>query len=389
MVLIGIIGAPNKGKSTLFSALTLHDVAIADYPFTTIDPNKGIAYATDKCPHVELGVQCKARNSLCINGTRQIPVNLMDVAGLVEGAHIGKGMGNKFLNDLAAADALIIVADASGKTDAAGNPASGHDPVDDVEMVRDELVEWLSDIVRRHMKAISRSPDGISALGDVLTGLKISRTTIASAIGQAGLSSAKIDWAEEGIERFSTAILEIAKPWIVVANKMDSAGSDSGAASLEKEYGKERVFRMSSAVELALEKADKSGMIKWSGERDFSVAGNATPEQKRALDYMKNYLSGHGMASKALMNRVVFELLGNIVVYPVEDEHKYSDSMGNVLPDAILLKKGSTAHDLAAAIHTEIADKMLYALDARKKMRIGKDHQLQDGDIVKIVSAAR
>ena len=388
-MLIGIIGAPNKGKSTLFSALTMHDVAIADYPFTTIDPNKGIAYATDKCPHAELGVKCKARNSLCIDGIRQIPVNVMDVAGLVEGAHLGKGMGNKFLNDLSAADALIILADASGKTDAGGNHAAGHSPAEDVEMVQDELAEWLSDIIRRHMKAMSRSPDGVTALGETLTGLKITREMIAGAIAQNSLSSSKIDWDEEGIGRFSKTLLKMAKPWLVVANKMDVEGSEAGAQELEEKYGRERVFRMSSAVELALEKAERAGMIRWSGERDFSIVGNATLEQKRGLDYMRRYLSTHGMASRALMNRVVFELLGNIVVYPVEDEHRYSDSMGNVLPDAILLHKGATAHDLAAAIHTEIADKMLYAVDARKKMRIGKDHKLQDGDIVKIVSAAR
>ncbi len=388
-MLIGIIGAPNKGKSTLFSALTMHDVAIADYPFTTIDPNKGIAYATDKCPHVELGTKCKARNSLCVDGIREIPVNVVDVAGLVEGAHLGKGMGNKFLNDLAAADALIIVADASGKTDAAGNHVAKHDPVEDVEMVQGELVEWLSDIVRRHMKAMSRNPDGAAALAEVLAGLKINKDMITSAISQNGLSSSKIDWEDEGIDRFSTTLLKAAKPWLVVANKMDAEGAEEGAAKLEEKYGKEKVFRMSSAVELALEKAEKAGIIKWSGEKDFSIVGNATPEQQKGLNYMKRYLSTHGMASKALMNRIVFELLGNIVVYPVEDEHRYSDSMGNVLPDAILLHSGATAHDLAAAIHTEIADKMLYALDARKKMRIGKDHKLQNGDIVKIVSAVR
>jgi ribosome-binding ATPase YchF (GTP1/OBG family) len=388
-MLIGIIGAPNKGKSTLFSTLTMHDVAIADYPFTTIDPNKGIAYATDKCPHTELGIKCKARNSLCIDGTRQIPVNVMDVAGLVEGAHLGKGMGNKFLNDLAAADALIILADASGKTDAAGNKAAKHDPVDDVQMVQDELVEWLSDIVRRHMKPLSREADGVGALTQILTGLKITKDMIASSIAQNDLSSSKIDWEEEGIGRFCSSLLKSSKPWLIVANKMDAEGAEEGAAKLEEKYGKEKVFRMSSAVELALEKAEKSGIIKWSGDRDFTIVGNATQEQQKGLNYMKRYLSTHGMASKALMNKMVFELLGNIVVYPVEDEHKYSDSMGNVLPDAILLRKGSTTHELAAAIHTEIAAKMLYAIDARKKMRIGKDHKLEDGDIVKIVSAAR
>jgi len=388
-MLIGIIGAPNKGKSTLFSALTMHDVPIADYPFTTIDPNKGIAYATKKCPHTELGIQCKARNSLCVDGTREIPVNVVDVAGLVEGAHLGKGMGNKFLNDLAAADALVILCDASGKTDSAGNHSAKHDPVEDVEMVQGELVEWLSDIIKRHMKMMSRNLDGVEALAETLTGLKVNRQMISDAISQNDLSRSKIDWDDEGIGRFSTSLLRMAKPWIIVANKMDMEGSEAAAAELERKYGKDKVFRMSSAVELALEKAEKSGMIRWSGERDFALSGTATPEQERALNYMKKYLSGHGMASRALINKIVFELLGNIVVYPVEDEHKYSDSMGNVLPDAILLHKGATAHDLAAAIHTEIADKMLYALDARKKIRIGKEHRLQDGDIVKIVSAAR
>ena len=171
--------------------------------------------------------------------------------------------------------------------------------------------------------------------------------------------------------------------------KMTNLGSERGAAALEARYGKDRVFRMSSAVELALEKAEKGGVIKWAGERDFSVSAGATAEQQKALGYMKRYLSANGMASRALINRMVFGLLERIVVYPVEDEHKYSDSMGNVLPDALLLHRGATAHDLAAAIHTEIAEKMLYALDARKKIRIGKDHPLQDGDLVKIVSAAR
>ena len=256
-------------------------------------------------------------------------------------------------------------------------------------MVQDELVEWLSDIIRRHMKLMSKNPDGVAALSETLTGLKINRQMIFDAVSQNGLSSSKIDWDDEGINRFSTSLLKTAKPWIVVANKMDAEGSEAAAVALEEKYGKDKVFRMSSAVELALEKAEKSGMIKWSGERDFTMSGNATPEQQKALNYMKRYLATHGMASRALINKIVFELLGNIVVYPVEDEHKYSDSMGNVLPDAILLHNGATAHDLAAAIHTEIADKMLYAIDARKKMRIGKDHKLQDGDIVKIVSAAR
>lgn len=229
----------------------------------------------------------------------------------------------------------------------------------------------------------------MAALGEVLTGLKVDRDAIAMAISSCQLSASKIDWDEEGVHRFSGALLKISKPWLVVANKMDTDGSEAGAAGLEASYGKDKVFRISAAVELALKKAEKAGIIRWAGGNDFTMVGTASQEQQKGLEYMRRYLSKHGMASGALVNRIVFEMLDNIVVYPVEDEHKYSDSMGNILPDAILLKKGSTALDLAAAVHTEIAAKMLHAIDARKKMRIGKDHRLQDGDIIKIVSAAR
>ena len=206
-MLIGIVGAPNKGKSTLFSALTLNDVAIADYPFTTIDPNKGVAFATVKCPCVSLGLRCGARDGLCVGGTRRIPVNVVDVAGLVEGAHLGRGMGNKFLNDIAGADALILVADASGRTDSAGNAAFGADPAADIEMIRGELAEWLAGIVARHMEQLSRKADGVSALLEVLAGVKVDRASVDGAISDAGLLPGRVGWGEEETRRFASALL--------------------------------------------------------------------------------------------------------------------------------------------------------------------------------------
>ena len=136
---IGIVGAPNKGKSTIFSALTMVEAEIAPYPFTTIKPNFGMAYATRPCVERELGVKCAPRNSLCISGVRHLPVSIVDVAGLVPGAHFGKGMGNQFLNDLIGADMLIHVVDLSGRTDAEGNPGEGFDPAEEVRMVREEM----------------------------------------------------------------------------------------------------------------------------------------------------------------------------------------------------------------------------------------------------------
>ncbi len=393
-MLIGIIGAPNKGKSTLFSALTMNDVAIADYPFTTIDPNSGIAYATHECAEVKLKVKCRARNSLCVSGTRMIPVNVIDVAGLVEGAHEGRGMGNQFLNDLAAADAFMLVVDASGRTDSSGGAAQHGSAVEDAEMVVSELYQWLSGIIMKHMPAMSKSKDGVSALEAVLTGLKISRQSVERAIGKCNLTSSNISWSSADALEFSRALLDESKPVAIIANKAD-AGSDtiSNVRALRERFGDASVFECSAAIEMALRKASSARVISYlPGSRSFEIIGSGvSPEQKKALDYMLSFLKGseRGTGVQSALDSIVFKVLDNIVVYPVEDENKYTDHFGNVLPDAILLKRGSTALDLAAAIHTDLAKHMLYAVDAVKKMRIGKEQELHDGDVVKIVSAAR
>jgi len=89
------------------------------------------------------------------------------------------------------------------------------------------------------------------------------------------------------------------------------------------------------------------------------------------------------------LNEAYFTLLGGVVVYPVEDENRYSDKSGNVLPDAYIMPKGSTAKDLAYKIHTELGAGFLYAVDARKKQRLSADYVLKDGDVIRIVSATK
>lgn len=390
-MLIGIIGAPNKGKSTLFSALTMHEVEIADYPFTTINPNIGVTYATTACVDKELGVRCNARNSLCVNGSRKLPVNIIDVAGLVEGAHEGKGRGNQFLNDLAAADALLLVVDASGKTDSNGNPCGNCNALDDVAIVKNELIEWIASIIKKHMGQLSKRADGLNALAEALTGLKISKEQIKSAIDLSGLSATKINWPDNDVKRFAQIILEESKPMLIVANKSDASGSESQISSLKSKFGENNVVAASAAIELALRKAESSGIIDYvPGSGSFKILkSDITKEQSSALSYMSHLLESRRFNAQDIVNTVVFGLLDNIIVYPVEDENKYTDHFGNVLPDAILMKNGSTAFDLANNIHTEIASKMLYAIDARSKKRISRDYVLKDRDIIKIVSAAK
>lgn len=389
-MLIGIIGAPNKGKSTLFSAMTMNEVQIADYPFTTIDPNRGIAYVTRECVERKLGVKCRARNSLCVDGTRMLPINVIDVAGLVEGAHEGRGMGNQFLNDLAAADAFMLVVDASGRTDIQGNPGVG-DPVQDVLTVMGELSQWLAGIVKRHMSSIGKSKDGLSALEAALTGLRLGRDTIERAASACNLPTANISWDEADIVRFSSELLRIAKPVAIIANKADAAKGGERVNALREKFGAANVFECSAAIELALRKAAKARTIDYvAGNSSFKVIGSPSAEQKAALGYMQRFMDGRrGTGVQEALNSIVFGLLDNIVVYPVEDENKYTDHFGNVLPDAVLLKRGSTAQDLAAAIHTDLSKGMLYAVDAVRKMRMGREHVLEDNDVVRIVSSVR
>ncbi len=390
-MLIGIIGAPNKGKSTLFSALTMKEVEIADYPFTTINPNIGITYATGICPEKELGVKCKARNSLCVNGVRKIPVNIIDVAGLVEGAHSGKGMGNQFLNDLASADALMLVVDASGRTDPLGNPCEACNASDDVKMVRGELIKWISSIIIKHANQISKRSDGINALEDVLTGLKINKDAISSAIGSANLSGVKISWSQADTDKFSEKLLEASKPILIVANKCDIKGAEAQVSVLKSALGERNVIAVSAAIELAIRKAEKQGIIEYEPQsKDFKIiSNNITKEQADALKYMQEFIKTKGANAQEVINRAVFGLLDNVVVYPVEDENRYTDHFGNVLPDAILMKNGSTAMDLAERIHSDIAKNMLYAVDARSKRRLSKDYVLKDSDVIRIVSSAK
>ena len=381
-MLVGLVGAPNKGKSTLFSAMTMSDVEIADYPFTTIKPNFGVCYATRRCVEGELGVKCTARNSLCRNGIRYIPVNVVDIAGIVPGAHMGKGMGNQFLSDLANADTLIQVVDSSGRTDVNGNACDSCDPAEEVHMFTDELTRWIAGIAVKHAKDKS--------FGSFLTSFNIKQEDAGRLMQDAGVGYDPSGWSEAQAMEFARAVMKAGKKFIVAANKMDVAGMKA-VDDLSSRLNGIDVVGCSAAIELALRKAAKKGVISYDpGASTFETKGSVSEEQGKALEYARKYVSANGSTGvQRLVNDSVFKAHGMIVVYPVEDESKYTDHFGNVLPEAVLMHDGSTALDLAARVHTDLAKGMLYGIDARKKIRVSKEYRLKDNDVIRIVSAAK
>ncbi len=386
-VSIALAGKPNCGKSTFFKAATLANVEIANYPFTTIDANNGVAYARTTCPCRELKINC----GLCRDGVRFVPIGLIDVAGLVPDAHKGRGLGNAFLDNLRQAKAIIHVIDASGGTDIEGAPvpAGSHDPLLDIEFLEYEITMWISGILKRNWEKLSRKVNA--------EGLKIEET-IAEQLEGAGVTDAHVKtaltrlkfprdkphmWTEEQITELSDMLRAESKPLILAANKIDAA-SQENIASLEKRGA----IPVSAAAETALRLADKSGAIKYiPGDVDFTESEGLSQAQKDALSKLRALMKRYGGTGiQRCINEAVFNLLDLIVVYPVEDENKFSDKNGRILPDAFLVKKGSTPRDLAFMVHTDIGKGFLYAVDARTKMRLGEKHELKNGDIVKIVA---
>ncbi|PIT85550.1 redox-regulated ATPase YchF [Candidatus Micrarchaeota archaeon CG10_big_fil_rev_8_21_14_0_10_59_7] len=385
-MLIGIVGLPNKGKSTLFNALTRGHAAVANYPFTTIDPNKGVAFLRVKCPCAPLGKQCSPRTGACNAGERDVPVNVVDVAGLVEGAHAGHGRGNQFLADLSQADALICVADASGGTDGGGNPAKGHDPAEDVRILESEIDYWFLDVIRRNLlKARGRNFSDFAAC---LSGIRVSEEVLRRVSARLGMTEEIATWKEEKqLLSLAQALRKETKPVAIAANKMDLPGASEGLARLKEAFPNYVVIPAAADAELALQKAKELGMADYDGKR-MTIREGIPPKLADALHSIDEHvLKKGGTGVHEILNTVAFDLLRCVVAYPVEDEKHLSDHFGKVLPDAILLPPNSTAHQLAAAIHTDLATHFLYALNARTGMRISKDHVIADGDVIKIVSA--
>ena len=397
-VTIAIAGKPNAGKSTFFKAATLADVEIASYPFTTISPNVGIAHVRVPCPCKELLHDGSCGN--CVRGVRFIPVELIDVAGLVRGAHEGRGLGNEFLDELRRAEAIIHVVDASGGTDADGNvvQVGSHDPIEDIRAFKEELNMWVFMILKRSWRKLTRKAEleGTKierAIAEQLAGVGVAEEQVKAAIRGSRIPDDFRAWDEEALKSLSAEIIKLSKEMVIAANKADLAQRAALKKLRALEGEGETVIPCSAAAELALRTAARHKFIRYlPGDTDFEILHTATitAEQRAGLEKIRDLINNYGSTGvQAIINHVVFQLLNYIVVYPVEDEHKFTDSSGRILPDAYLMKRGSTARDLAYAVHSDIGEGFLYAIDARTKRRLGERYELEDNDVIKVVHTQR
>jgi len=393
------VGKPNVGKSTFFSAATLAHVAIANYPFTTIKPNRGIGYVRTPCVCQEFNVTDTPGNSTCINRIRLVPVELVDCAGLVPGAWQGRGLGNQFLDEIRQADALIHIVDASGSTDSEGKPCDPgtHDPAEDVRFLERELDMWLLQIVKKEWTRAVRGVEGAKEdltviLDEKLSGLGIRRNHVLSAKTKTGLNFEKPSaWTEEQLLSLITELRKSSKPLLIAANKMDVSPAEKNLEKL-RAMGHMAVPCCAEA-ELALRRAAEKGMISYiPGDSNFKTdTAKLSPEQSNALTHIKEkvLLPLGSTGVQDALNLAFFKLLQMITVYPVEDPEKLTDHKGRVLPDAYLVPYGITAKEFAGVIHSDLATGFLYATEVRSKMRVADNYVLKDNDVISITSAKR
>jgi len=398
---IGLIGKTNTGKTTFFNSATLSSEEISSYPFTTKSPVSGVAHAITLCVHPEFEIQDNPNNSKCLDGWRYIPIELIDLPGLIKDAWKGKGLGNQFLSIAAQSDALLHVVDASGGIDSTGKitEVGTGDPLSDFADIEEELIMWYHKILEGNRDKVSKliktGTDISDAITDLYRGIGVTKIHVKETFHATNLEEKDFDDFDMiDSKKFTSHLRKISKPTLIVANKVDVEGADKNFARLRERYNDSIVIPVSGDSEFVLRRAEQKGLIKYSpGSETFEIikSDDLNEKQINALNFIKKGIMGEYMRTgvQFAINVAVFKLLKMNSIYPVADEKNLADKKGRVLPDLILLKDGATINDLAKEIHSDLTKGLLYGKDLRYNLRLPTDYQLRDRDVVSLVSAVK
>jgi len=393
-MLIGLVGKPSCGKSTFFKAATMADVLIASYPFATIKPNHGVGHVKIECIEKEFNAKCNAQKGYCVEGNRFVPIELMDVAGLVEGASEGKGLGNQFLDNLTSADAFIHIVDVSGETDEEGKETKNYDPTLDVKMLENELDLWYLGILRKVWGTFARTiqntkGDFAKAVAKQFSGLQVTEDDVKDVLRIGDFNIEKPNsWDDNKLKEFAHNLRHLTKPMIIAANKIDKPNSSENLEKLKTTYPDIKIIPCSADSELALREASKAELIEYiPGEETFKKTEKLNEKQQLALDKIKdNVLAPYKSTGvQEILNYTIFNLLKYIAIFPAS-ANRLADSKGNILPDCFLLPEKSTALDFAFYLHTDFGKNFIKAIDAKTNRAVGKDYLLKHRDALEIMT---
>jgi len=396
-MLIGVIGKANVGKSTFFKASTLAEAEIANYPFTTIKPNHGFGFVKVDCVDKDFNVKCQPKQGFCLQNKRFVPVELLDVAGLVPGAHEGKGMGSEFLDDLNQADALIHIIDVSGSTNEKGEEVEklSYDPANDIEFLEHELDMWYLRLIKKgwedFVKKTSQEKEEVyKALSKHLSGLRVTEELVKETLKKLEIDQNINNWNDEILKTIAKELRKKTKPMLIVCNKIDIEGAYENYEKLKEKFPDEILIPCSAESELALKEAAKHELIGYiPGENNFEIKNKLNEKQKNALEFIRTNLLNryNSTGAQDVLDKAVFELLKFIAVFPVATS-KLTDKENNILPDCFLVPENITALDFAFKVHTDIGNNFIKAIDMKTKNVIGKEHNLKNRDVVEIITSS-
>jgi len=408
--LIGCVGKPSAGKSSFLNAATDANAKVGNYPFTTIEPNHGVTFFQSPCPCARFSKKelCGPRYGKCADGIRHIPIQMLDVAGLVPGASEGRGLGNKFLDDLRHAHVLLHIIDAAGKTNEKGEETTGYDPMKDIDWLTTEIHSWIFNNLWKKWGSIVRRHTHTKSFAAITLQLQLSGYGAHLPIVQRTLDKLGIKepasmetWDEEMVHKLVSQFMKERFPTILVLNKIDLSDADNNIARICKKYDMENIVLTSALAECFLKKMEKDGYIRYiSGSDNFTLAEDEELEKtslkiadakiKQRLEKIRDLiLFRYGTTGVADVIKKAVEVANLIPVYPVKNIHNFTcDGSKSIFRDCLLTYPGTTIREFCKQLSGEMDKHFLFAegVDGR---RLGEDEEITyENNIIKFTTAA-